>query len=134
MRMLPRRLDVIVDTRRLAVIDGAVDGINRFAFASTPWEEKARQIGLSGCGDVIGGHSGIPFSHEVGGGLWHNSGTLGMPANDGTQRVWYSLFVPATAAPSISAWCRSTTIQAPPRARCASAASRPVTPTRWRPA
>ena len=25
---------------------------------------------------------------------WHNSGALGMPANDGTSRVWYSLLIP----------------------------------------
>ena len=95
MRALPRRLDARIGARRLAVIHGAVDSINSFVFASTPWAEKARQIGLSGCDGVICGHSGIPFNHEAGGRLWHNSGALGMPANDGTRRVWYSLLVPS---------------------------------------
>jgi predicted phosphodiesterase len=94
MRALPRRLDMEIGGRRLAVIHGAVDSINSFVFASTPWEEKARQIDLSGCDGVIGGHSGIPFNHAADGKLWHNSGALGMPANDGTRRGWYSLFTP----------------------------------------
>ena len=94
MRSLPRRLDVKIGNRRLAVIHGSVETINSFVFASTPWADKERQIAIAGCDGVIGGHSGIPFNHTAGGKLWHNSGALGMPANDGTTRVWYSLFVP----------------------------------------
>lgn len=92
MRSLPRRLDVTISNRRLAVIHGSVESINRFVFASTPWVDKEHQITKSGCHGVVGGHSGIPFSHAAGGKLWHNSGALGMPANDGTARVWFSLF------------------------------------------
>jgi predicted phosphodiesterase len=95
MRSLPRRLDVTIAGRRLAVIHGSVDSINSFVFASTPWEDKERQIEQSGCHGVVGGHCGIPFSHAADGLFWHNSGALGMPANDGTSRVWYSLFVPS---------------------------------------
>ena len=40
---------------------------------------------------VIAGHCGLPFTQIVDGRLWHNSGALGMPANDGTARVWFSL-------------------------------------------
>src|SRR5262245_56118620 len=94
MRSLPRRLDVTIGSRRLAVIHGSVDSINGFVFASTPWADKQRQIAKSGCHGVVGGHSGIPFNHAAEGRLWHNSGALGMPANDGTPRVWYSLFIP----------------------------------------
>ena len=94
MRSLPRRLDVTIGGRRLAVIHGSVESINGFVFASTPWADKEHQIAASGCHGVVGGHSGIPFSHAAGGKLWHNSGALGMPANDGTPLVWYSLFLP----------------------------------------
>ena len=94
MRSLPRRLDISIGNRRLAVIHGSVESINRFVFASTPWADKDHEITKSGCHGVVGGHSGIPFSHAAGGKLWHNSGALGMPANDGTSRVWFSLFVP----------------------------------------
>ena len=94
MRALPRRLDIALGERRLAVIHGSVDSINSFVFASTRWADKERQIAGSGCDGVIGGHSGIPFTQASSGKLWHNSGALGMPANDGTARVWYSLFLP----------------------------------------
>ena len=102
MRGLPWRVDVQIGARRLAVIHGAVDLVNGFVFVSTPWREKARQISLSGCDGVIGGHSGIPFTEERDGRLWHNSGALGMPANDGTRRVWYSLFMPTRDGIEIS--------------------------------
>jgi hypothetical protein len=36
----------------------------------------------------------MPFSQMHGGRLWHNSGALGMPANDGTPRVWFSVLAP----------------------------------------
>jgi uncharacterized radical SAM superfamily Fe-S cluster-containing enzyme len=95
MRALPRRIDLWLAGRRLAVVHGAVDSINRFIFRSTPWREKERQIALSGGDGVIGGHCGLPFTEAHGGRLWHNSGAIGMPANDGTPRVWYSLLSPA---------------------------------------
>jgi predicted phosphodiesterase len=91
MRSLPRRIDILFGDRRIAVIHGAVDSINRFIFGSTPWSEKQRQIELAGCDGIIGGHCGIPFSQMADGKLWHNPGAIGMPANDGTTRVWYSL-------------------------------------------
>src|SRR5262249_60764362 len=40
MRSLPRRLDVAMGDRRLAVIHGSVESINQFVFASTPWADK----------------------------------------------------------------------------------------------
>jgi hypothetical protein len=43
---------------------------------------------------VIGGHSGLPFSEIVEGRLWHNAGVVGLPANDGTPRVWYAVLRP----------------------------------------
>ncbi len=94
MRSLPRRIDLLLSGRRLAVVHASVDSINRFIFGSTPWSDKERQIALAGCDGVIGGHSGIPFSQAVAGKLWHNAGAIGMPANDGTRRVWYSLLIP----------------------------------------
>jgi len=94
MRSLPRRIDLLLGGRRLAVVHGSVDSINRFIFGSTPWSDKERQIALAGCDGVLGGHCGVPFTQVVAGRLWHNAGAIGMPANDGTQRGWYSLLVP----------------------------------------
>ncbi len=44
------------------------------------------------------GHSGIPFSQVLGRRLWHNPGAIGLPANDGTPRVWYSVITPSGEA------------------------------------
>lgn len=91
MRDLPRRIDVQIGGHRLAVIHGALDRINTFLFASTPEEEIRRQIALAGCDGVIAGHCGLPFTRIVDDRLWHNCGAIGMPANDGTPRTWFSL-------------------------------------------
>jgi len=88
---LPRRIDIEMGSYRLAVIHGGVDIMNRFIFASTVTAikfEEMRKIALDG---VIAGHCGLPFTQAINGQLWHNAGAVGMPANDGTPRVWFSL-------------------------------------------
>jgi hypothetical protein len=92
----PRLLRCELAGRRIAVVHGAVDRISRFIFASTPEAEKRRQVGLADAEVVLAGHCGIPFTQGLGGGrVWHNAGVIGMPANDGTPAVWYSLLIPA---------------------------------------
>lgn len=93
MRGLPRRIDLVAGGYRLAVVHGSPERINAFVFASSE-EEIERQLALAGVEGVIGGHCGLPFSRIVGGRLWHNSGAIGMPANDGTARVWFSVLRP----------------------------------------
>lgn len=88
---LPRRIDVEVGGARLAVVHGSSRIINRFIFASTPAAEKASELDHAGVDGIIGGHSGLPFTQFVNGRLWHNAGAIGMPANDGTPRVWFSI-------------------------------------------
>ena len=92
---LPRRIDIVLGGAHLAIIHGSASTINQFVFASTPTDVKQRELDLSGAVDgVIGGHCGLPFTQIIGGRLWHNAGVLGMPANDGTPRVWFSLLTP----------------------------------------
>ena len=94
MGALPRQLVIEIGGRRLRVIHGGTRQINRFVFASTPEPVKRLEIaGLTEDG-VICGHSGIPFTEFVAGKLWHNAGAIGMPANDGTPRTWFSLLTP----------------------------------------
>ena len=94
MRTLPRRLHLEIGGRRLAVIHGGLQNISRYIFASTPATVKREEIALSGCDGVLSGHCGLPFTQIVDGRLWHNAGAIGMPANDGTSRTWYSTIVP----------------------------------------
>jgi predicted phosphodiesterase len=91
---LPRRIDLEIGRYRFAVVHGGVDSINQVVFASTDAAVKLKQIDQAGADGVIGGHCGMPFTQSIGGRLWHNSGAIGMPANDGTARVWYSIFRP----------------------------------------
>ena len=55
---------------------------------------KRAQLDLAGADGILAGHCGVPFTQIIDGRLWHNSGALGMPANDGTPRVWFSVLAP----------------------------------------
>jgi len=80
--------------------------INRFIFASTPTAIKLGEIRKTGVDGIMGGHCGLPFTQAINRQLWHNAGAIGMPSNDGTPRVWFSLLGhAATAIP-----CRNDTL------------------------
>jgi predicted phosphodiesterase len=96
---LPRMIVFTTGGRRLAVVHGAPSRINRFVFASTPAADKMAEMAVAeavaGALDgVVAGHSGLPFAELVGGQLWLNAGAVGLPANDGTPRVWYAVLRP----------------------------------------
>ena len=91
---LPRRIDILIGGRRLAVVHASVSRINQFVFASTAAAIKRLELDLAGADGIIAGHCGLPFSQTIDGRLWHNAGVVGMPAHDGTPRVWFSLIAP----------------------------------------
>ncbi len=96
MRGLPRQLRFSMAGRRFTVIHGGDGDISEYIFASTPKAAKAGMIDRLDADAVIGGHSGLPFTQVLGaqvlgGRLWHNPGAIGMPANDGTSRGWFSI-------------------------------------------
>ncbi|MGE3247811.1 MAG: radical SAM protein [Beijerinckiaceae bacterium] len=94
METLPKRMSVAINGLTFAVVHGALAETSRFVFASTPDRVKLHDIDAAGCDGVIAGHCGIPFTQVLDGRLWHNAGALGMPANDGTARVWCSVLTP----------------------------------------
>jgi SAM-dependent methyltransferase/predicted phosphodiesterase len=98
---LPGRIDLELGGRRLAIIHGSLSVINRFVFATTPTTIKRSELELSEADGVIGGHCGLPFTEIIDGKLWHNAGVIGMPANDGTSRVWFSTLTPGKAGLNI---------------------------------
>jgi predicted phosphodiesterase len=91
MSSLPRRITVEIGGRRLVALHGGVRAINRFVFPSSPETDMSEELRVAGAEGALAGHSGIPFVQYPGGGLWLNSGAVGLPANDGTPRVWYAL-------------------------------------------
>ena len=101
---LPRRIDVTFGASgpTLAVVHGSLRRINDFVFASTPEAPKALDLARSGVDGLVGGHCGLPFTQVVDGRLWHNPGVVGMPANDGTPRAWFSVLTPASPAGTLT--------------------------------
>ena len=91
---LPERINLEISGARLAVVHGSVSQMNAFVFAGSPSGEKRRELALADVDGVVGGHSGLPFSEIIDGKLWHNAGVVGMPANDGMPRVWFSILTP----------------------------------------
>ena len=91
---LPDQIIFTMNRRTFRVVHGGVNVTNRFVFASLSDADFAAELEDAGTDCVIAGHSGIPFTRHVGGRIWHNAGALGMPANDGTQRGWFSVLTP----------------------------------------
>ncbi len=88
---LPAQLTIRLDGCTLRLVHGNAERTNAFVFPSASSFELTRQIALAGTDAVIAGHAGIPFTRHLPAGLWHNTGSIGMPANDGTARGWFSL-------------------------------------------
>jgi hypothetical protein len=61
----------------------------------------AAEIAATGCDGVIAGHCGIPFVRQVRPGVWINAGAIGMPADDGTPRIWFAVLTPGEAGLSV---------------------------------
>ena len=94
MKNLPQHLEIDMCGRRLVAIHGGGKQINRFIFQSTPISVKQEEVEKLKCDGVIAGHCGLPFTQLFDDHVWHNTGALGMPANDGTCRTWYSILHP----------------------------------------
>ncbi|MEZ4884466.1 MAG: metallophosphoesterase family protein [Chitinophagales bacterium] len=71
------------------VVHGSLQETAEFVFKSTSWEVKAANLEQGKVDIVLAGHCGLPFHDVRNGQYWLNAGVIGMPANDGTTRVWY---------------------------------------------
>ncbi|MEK9673350.1 MAG: metallophosphoesterase family protein [Rhodospirillaceae bacterium] len=95
MGALPHPVTFKLAGRRMAVIHGHARDISEWIFASTPEAEKQAAFDALDADGIIAGHSGLPFTQTLPSGrMWHNPGVIGMPANDGTARAWYSVLTP----------------------------------------
>ena len=91
MHDLPDFLTFTFAEKRFAVVHGSYFETSEFIFKSSPWSVKERNFAALGCDVVLAGHAGLPFSDNKDGKIWLNAGVIGMPANDGTPRVWYMI-------------------------------------------
>ncbi len=88
---LPDFIRFRVGDFRGLVVHGSLHETAEFIFASTPWSVKEKNF-VDGRAEVIlAGHCGLPFAQQQANRYWLNAGVIGMPANDGTNRVWYMI-------------------------------------------
>ncbi len=73
------------------VVHGSFHETAAYIFESTPWEIKEKNFIDSDSDLIISGHCGLVFNQEKNNKYWLNPGVIGMPANDGTTRVWHML-------------------------------------------
>lgn len=90
-RALPHHITFRMEARLFRVIHGGVNRMNRYIFGSQNSGIFRDELDVAQADCVVAGHSGLPFTRIMGERAWHNSGAVGMPANDGTPRVWFSL-------------------------------------------
>jgi len=91
MASLPQFLEFNYCEKRFFVLHGSYDNTSEFIFRSSPWEIKKRSFQAAKADVILAGHCGLPFYQQKDENLWLNAGVIGMPANDGTPRVWYAL-------------------------------------------
>jgi len=74
--------------KKVLVLHGGFTDVSQFIFKSTDWQVKADIFEKTESDVILGGHCGLPFSDVKDEKYWLNPGVIGMPANDGTDRVW----------------------------------------------
>lgn len=88
---LPQHVRFSYAGKSVAVVHGSPDQVSEFVFASTPWITKEKYLQRTAVNVILAGHAGIPFASVQADRYWLNAGVIGMPANEGTPRVWYLL-------------------------------------------
>lgn len=86
---LPENISFSYANKKVTVVHGNYLNISEFIFASNADESKQHCFQETQSDVIIAGHCGLPFHQELKDKLWLNPGVIGMPANDGTPRVWY---------------------------------------------
>lgn len=95
---LPDFIQFTFNNRSCLVVHGSYTETSEFIFKSTDWAVKEKNFALTHADLILAGHCGLPFNDSKSRKTWLNPGVIGMPANDGTARVWYALLHP-TANP-----------------------------------
>lgn len=91
MHDLPDFIKFEYHSKNCFVVHGSFFETSGYIFESTSQSEKIKNFEATRSNLLIGGHCGLPFSQKFDAKLWLNPGVIGMPANDGTSRVWYMI-------------------------------------------
>lgn len=89
MATLPDHLQFEYANKKILVVHGSYFNTSEFIFKSTAWKTKQPNFSVSDSDIIVGGHCGLPFHDQQNDLLWLNPGVIGMPANDGSSKVWY---------------------------------------------
>jgi len=108
--ILPEHIRFTMNGQSALVVHGSVSSMNQFIFSASDEAIFERECAIADADLIIGGHCGIPFTRKVyqphssltvrESAIWHNAGVIGMPANDGTTRTWFSVIEAGNTASS----------------------------------
>ncbi|HEV8079151.1 MAG TPA: metallophosphoesterase family protein [Chitinophagaceae bacterium] len=87
---LPHHIQFNYGKDKLTIVHGSWFHTSEFIFNSTEWSVKKNNFDGSDSTIIIAGHCGLPFIHQLEQYSWLNPGVIGMPANDGTSKVWFA--------------------------------------------
>lgn len=91
MKTLPDFIEFNLGKKKVFVLHGSFHKTAEYIFESTNWEIKNKNFKATNANVILAGHCGLPFHQIKENKYWLNSGVIGMPANDGTTRVWYMI-------------------------------------------
>ncbi len=86
---LPGHIQFSYKNNNVTLVHGSWFHTSEYIFKSTEWSKKQENFDATKSDIIIGGHSGLPFIDAKNDCTWINAGAIGMPANDGTTRVWF---------------------------------------------
>ena len=88
---LPENISFDYGDKKITVVHGNYGNVSEFIFQSNADDSKQNCFEQTQSDVIIAGHCGLPFHQSIKEKLWLNPGVIGMPANDGTTRVWYMI-------------------------------------------
>ncbi len=91
LKTLPDHISFDYNQKKCLVVHGNIQETSGYVFKSTPWEIKQQNFDKSAADLILSGHCGLPFASIHQDKYWLNAGVIGMPANDGTTKVWYMI-------------------------------------------
>lgn len=86
---IPENIRFEYADKKITVVHGNYGNVSEFIFKSNAQKSKENCFAATNSNVIVAGHCGLPFHQRIKDKLWINPGVIGMPANDGTTRVWY---------------------------------------------